>query len=313
MGKGEGGEEQVRLRIVHKNIEVPLIKPIIKASPTEEESAANARMISEAITKGTAPMVSPESPPSAPAPIQKPILAQQAPRGFESARQPRDAATPAAGVAGPLVSPVQVARALSAAYSSAYDTVNAMGGYASLAAGISRAAGEAAESGMGSYAETPITKLLYAAVSPIVSPASTFNLPLNTGQMPAFTPVAEGRIEAAAPAINLVMGIAASRAMQSAGGSAINNFISVMPSLGGGSQGAIPVERMGAGPINIHVPPAPVERGPEPGAVSKVSNFHNTFNITVSMKGGGDEGDLRELGKKIGRILSDEIKRYGGI
>jgi hypothetical protein len=213
-----------------------------------------------------------------------------------------------------MASPVHAARALSAVYSTVYRTVNIMEGYAHVAAGMSRAAGEAAGSGMGVYAEAPIMKLLYAASSPIASPVSPISMPPSMGSMQAFTPAAEGRIEAPAPAINLVMGITAARAMQSAGGSAINQFISVLPSLGsGGLQGAIPMERIGNGQININVPRAPPERGPEGGAVNKVSNFHNTFNITVSVKGGSDDGDLRDLGKKIGRILSDEIKRYGGI
>ncbi|MCZ7359321.1 MAG: hypothetical protein O8C55_04525 [Candidatus Methanoperedens sp.] len=42
-------------------------------------------------------------------------------------------------------------------------------------------------------------------------------------------------------------------------------------------------------------------------------NFQNTFNIVVDIKNGGKETELRELGRKIGQILSDEIRRYGGI
>jgi hypothetical protein len=307
-GGGEGEGEAIKLHFIHKNIEVPLIKPILKAPPTEEESAANARMISEAIAKSAAPIATPEPLP-APAPVKKPIMEHQVQPGYESARRPGDAPPVKA------ISPAQAARALSTVYSTAYHTVNVMEGYANLAASVSRVAREAAESGIGTYAEAPIVKLLYSASSPVIAyPASPINMPLDTGQIQAIAPAAEGRIEATALAINLMMGIAASRAMQSAGGSAINNFFSVLPSLGGGGlQGAIPVERMGNGQINIHVPPVSVERGQEAGAVSKVSNFHNTFNITVSVKGGGDEGDLRELGKKMGRILSDEIKRYGGI
>jgi hypothetical protein len=302
--KGKDETEPIKLRIVHKSIEVPLIKPVLKAPPTVEESADNARMISEAIARSTAPITSPE-PLAAPAAAKNPAMDHYVPPAM-AATSPNTAAMPA-------VSPVQAARALSTVYSTVHHTVNVMEGYAKLAASVSRAAGEAAESGRGAYAEAPITRLLYAASSPAVSPASPINMPLNIGQMKAPAPAAEGRVEAMAPAINLAMGIAASRAMQSAGGSAINNFFSVMPALGGGLQGAIPAERMGAGQINIHVPPVSVERGQEV-APSKVSNFHNTFNITVSMKGGGaDEGDLRELGKKIGRILSDEVKRYGGI
>ena len=43
------------------------------------------------------------------------------------------------------------------------------------------------------------------------------------------------------------------------------------------------------------------------------NHFQNTFNVVVNMKGAGDEHELRELGRKIGTILSDEIKRYGGV
>ncbi|MFA5269192.1 MAG: hypothetical protein WC379_14585 [Methanoregula sp.] len=42
-------------------------------------------------------------------------------------------------------------------------------------------------------------------------------------------------------------------------------------------------------------------------------NFQNTFNITVTTTARGDEAELRELGRKIGVILSDEMKRYGGL
>lgn len=42
------------------------------------------------------------------------------------------------------------------------------------------------------------------------------------------------------------------------------------------------------------------------------TSFNNTFNITVNMKGREDEAEMRELGKKIGLILTEELKRYGG-
>lgn len=42
-------------------------------------------------------------------------------------------------------------------------------------------------------------------------------------------------------------------------------------------------------------------------------NLHNTFNIEIAMRGQGDERELRELGQKIGTILSEELKRYGGL
>ncbi|MCD1294325.1 hypothetical protein CUJ83_04845 [Methanocella sp. CWC-04] len=50
-----------------------------------------------------------------------------------------------------------------------------------------------------------------------------------------------------------------------------------------------------------------------PEQAARTSNFYSTFNITVNVKSGNDENELRELGKKIGVILSEELKRYGGI
>jgi hypothetical protein len=43
------------------------------------------------------------------------------------------------------------------------------------------------------------------------------------------------------------------------------------------------------------------------------THFQNTFNITVMTTARGDDAELRELGRKIGVILSDEMKRYGGV
>jgi hypothetical protein len=41
--------------------------------------------------------------------------------------------------------------------------------------------------------------------------------------------------------------------------------------------------------------------------------IHNTFNIEIAMRGQADERELRELGQKMGTILSEELKRYGGL
>ena len=40
--------------------------------------------------------------------------------------------------------------------------------------------------------------------------------------------------------------------------------------------------------------------------------FHNNFEITVQVRGGGIDGDMHELGRKIGSILADEMRRHGG-
>lgn len=52
----------------------------------------------------------------------------------------------------------------------------------------------------------------------------------------------------------------------------------------------------------------------EASRASGGSTFHlnNHFNITINAKA-GEETELRELGRKIGIILSDEIRRYGGM
>ena len=60
--------------------------------------------------------------------------------------------------------------------------------------------------------------------------------------------------------------------------------------------------------------PAPPSGAPSPtGGATPPVNVQNTFNITVTTTARGDERELRELGKKIGVILSDELKRYGGL
>jgi hypothetical protein len=51
---------------------------------------------------------------------------------------------------------------------------------------------------------------------------------------------------------------------------------------------------------------------PAPGGTNPV-HIQNTFNITVTTTSRGDDAELRELGRKIGVILSDEMRRYGGL
>jgi hypothetical protein len=41
--------------------------------------------------------------------------------------------------------------------------------------------------------------------------------------------------------------------------------------------------------------------------------IQNTFNIVVNAKNGDKEAEIRELGRKIGLVLSEEMRRYGGI
>jgi hypothetical protein len=53
-----------------------------------------------------------------------------------------------------------------------------------------------------------------------------------------------------------------------------------------------------------HSPPAPS---------GTTNHFHNDFHITVQVRDTSDERELRDLGRKIGRVLSDELARYGGV
>ena len=39
--------------------------------------------------------------------------------------------------------------------------------------------------------------------------------------------------------------------------------------------------------------------------------FYNTFNISIQLSSTEDEESLRELGRKIARILAEEARRYG--
>ncbi|OPY30003.1 MAG: hypothetical protein A4E28_00501 [Methanocella sp. PtaU1.Bin125] len=137
-----------------------------------------------------------------------------------------------------------------------------------------------------------------------------------------------GMPQALAPAA----GLAAARAMHGPGLSMVQQLLQSAPR-GPGLAGAWPPPSAGIGPafdlwgtppaspalasgaesvVNITVPPPQPARVVENTSTSKVSSFHNTFNITVTVRG-GEERDLKELGRKIGQILSDEMKRYGGI
>jgi hypothetical protein len=180
----------------------------------------------------------------------------------------------------------------------------------------------------------PGSALLSAMTSeapPVVlpSPAASSPAPLSgypdtgTGALPA-----RGQSAWLSPAAGLV----AAQAMQRSGLSAVQRLLLSAPRVPGDpghmaapsmsadlgrsmswAMPASPALASGAESIvNITVPPPQPGRTVESTATTRVSNFHNTFNISVTVRG-GEERDLKELGKKIGQILSDEIKRYGEI
>lgn len=166
------------------------------------------------------------------------------------------------------------------------------------------------------------TRPVPAMGSPLLSQVS--------GRQDSIVPGARPTVRYMQPAIGLAANIAAAQAGQRAGISMIQQLVRSTPHVagtvapqastvyegfGGLSMNPItsPAAASGAENIvNITVPHAAAGRVNENSTTNKVSNFHNTFNITVNVKG-GEERDLKDLGRKIGQILSDEMKRYGGI
>jgi hypothetical protein len=74
---------------------------------------------------------------------------------------------------------------------------------------------------------------------------------------------------------------------------------------------SILLEREGGNAGLVRPSPEYSSREPADRSGFKTAKFENVFNISVNMKGGENEGDLRDLGRKIGTILSDELRRYG--
>ncbi|WP_424358897.1 hypothetical protein [Methanocella sp. MCL-LM] len=161
-----------------------------------------------------------------------------------------------------------------------------------------------------------------SSVSPLAIPGNTGSRVQNGSAVPA--------ARVAVPGLGLVSGIAAAQAGQRSGAAMIRQLIQSAPHVtgsvapqapavydpAGGLPWSTPVTPSAASGaeniVNITVPGGATPKIAGPGPASKVSNFHNTFNITVNVKS-GEERELKDLGKKIGQILSEEIKRYGGI
>src|SRR5271157_1247492 len=157
--------------------------------------------------------------------------------------------------------------------------------------------------GPGMMAQSPIVSLINNVATPGVSAAPMDVLVQMTG---AAMPGEQNR--QTNPVVNLAVSMAAAQAAQKAGTTAIREFVRVSPSMSGNYDASALVD---LNAVNVSMPGVTVERELS-NHVSRASQFHNTFNINITMKGGGEESDMKELGKKIGRILSDEIKRYGG-
>ncbi len=112
--------------------------------------------------------------------------------------------------------------------------------------------------------------------------------------------------------MNIAQSIATTRELQKVGYSVINDITAAAPPGGAAYGGPQAMPRSVDNIMQIlsgsHREPASTSH-----TGSNAVNVHNTFNIMIDAKGGRDENELRDLGKKIGFILSEEIKRYGGI
>ena len=177
-------------------------------------------------------------------------------------------------------------------------------GYEDVALNVSRSIEALNSAGPGAAIQSPIISLINHVAVP--SPAGTM---AQATAMPAggYGVIAQA-MQPRGPAVTLAVSMAATHAAQRAGASAIKEFVLASPSMAGGVQAPVMADR---NMVNVTMPSISVDRELS-SSVNKTSNFHNTFNINITMKSGGEDGDLKELGKKIGRILSDEIKRYGG-
>jgi len=258
-----------------RSVEVPpfRLKPL--ASPPSEQAADNVKRLSGAMARSGGP-----APAEMPAQVEMPVKLPAVPPSI--APQPV-VVTPPALVA-------------------VHHSFNVMNRYLSSAAGMAGVTSHIAEGAVSAPGgQAPLVRLMVDRAAPASTPINMLVQAGGSVMAPVPQPMLiEGG--GGSPAPRLAVNIAAAPAMEHPGGQAILNLARDT------GYGRIPGETV---KINLH--------GANPSATDnntthKVSNFHNTFNITVTVKGGGaEEGDLRELGKKIGRILSEEIKRYGGI
>jgi hypothetical protein len=148
---------------------------------------------------------------------------------------------------------------------------------------------------------------------------------------PAVVFLAGTGTQALRPAWGLAANISAAQASQRAGVAMIQRLVQAAPQVAGsvapqaptiydGGRGlpfqgmVTPAAASGAENIvNVTVPSqASQSKVSETNTTTRVANFHNTFNITVNLQS-AEERDLKDLGKKIGQLLSEELKRYGGL
>ncbi|TFG88792.1 MAG: hypothetical protein E4H16_04520 [Candidatus Atribacteria bacterium] len=166
-----------------------------------------------------------------------------------------------------------------------------------------------------------IHKQMNRLIQDIGLEAGNFNIPLDfqmTGNdmftafaLNEFAYAGNGDLASEGKTMNIAKSIASMEVLQKAGSSAIRDMTMIVstPNAYGGAS-AIPHT---AGNILQIFSGSQGVTGTAPQAGSSSVQFHNTFNITVNVKKDCDESELRVLGRKIGLILSEELRRYGGM
>lgn len=155
-----------------------------------------------------------------------------------------------------------------------------------------------------------VTELGVQVASETIGPFDLLLTGNGTGSV--LTPeVFGGRSASEGQVMNIAQSIATNQELQKVGYSVINDITGAVPSGGAAYSGpqAMPHTVESIMQILSGSQREPVSTS---HTGSNAVNVHNTFNIMVDAKGGRDETELRDLGKKIGLILSEEIKRYGG-
>lgn len=194
---------------------------------------------------------------------------------------------------------VTSAASQSSTFSNAFKTIS---DYASLGSEINNQVTEYLENGN-------------KTIGDIFSQGSPVDLVLN-GSNPAIDiiqGIVEGNAGGTTGDMNIAYNISTAEALYREGNSSIKDIIQAVPSTMTGMTKPL-----------LSLPPFSMENTmqvlygaqketPAGSAKSGDVRFQNTFNIVVNIKGKGEETEMRDLGKKIGHILSEEMRRYGGV
>jgi hypothetical protein len=171
---------------------------------------------------------------------------------------------------------------------------------------------------LGSEINNQVTEYLENSdegIGEIFSQGSPVDLVLN-GSNPAIDIIqgmAGGNSGGTPGDMNIAYNISTAEALYREGTSSINDIVQAIPSSMTGMTkplSTLPPFSMENAMQVLYAGQKETSTG---SAKSGDVRFQNTFNIVVNVKGKGEETEMRDLGKKIGHILSEEMRRYGGV